>query len=346
MQEARSTRDRSHFTKQHLVSLPDAYPLPPLAPDSIRIVSRLISLTSNNFTYARLGHLLGWWDFGRISAWGYAAVLVSTHPGVPAGTQLYGYLLSPRRTHLWPIYNRYIAYPPTQLPAKTNRAWDALMRVLFETSDVTDRYAFAWAGDASVVDAIALLLAPSGKTALALAHQLRHAPPANAAPRRVVGVGSATSRAFTRGTCLFDDRLGLVEPNTKIVLVEFGARGDAALAWFRALQALSPTETRAIIVGSDPAAPGRSTLASFTVEPTSGVVQLSMDALRTGAEAWAAFKDTEGGAVEGVGVKWGEGMEAVGEGWEGLAGERMGRRWGWFSSCRFVFALWIWLFGA
>ncbi|KAJ7434785.1 hypothetical protein B0H11DRAFT_1887621 [Mycena galericulata] len=397
--------DKSHFTKQHLVSLPDAYPLPPLTADSIRIVSRLISITSNNFTYARLGHLLGWWDvwaqppslpapyddgskFGRVSAWGYAEVLESTHPGVPAGTQLYGYLpigtlpedlhiaptevashyveVSPRRNHLWPIYNRYIAYPPIQLPTKTGRAWDALMRVLFETSYVTNRYAFAWAGgapvhpsgpslawtphDASVADAIVVLLAPSGKTALALAHQLRHARPTAVAPRRVIGVGSASSRAFTRGTGLFDDvllyddfaardlaqQLGIAESNTKIVLVEFGARGEAALSWFRALQALSPTETRAVIVGSDPAAPGRSTLAALTADPNSGVVQLSVDMLRTGAmradgaaryfaeleAGWAAFKD--GGAVAGVGLKWGEGMEAVKEGWDRLAEGKYG----------------------
>jgi hypothetical protein len=73
-----------------------------------------MSLTTNNFTYARFGHLLGWWDvhplprsipaeysdptaFGRISAWGYGTVLESTLSGLEAskikvGTQMYGYL--------------------------------------------------------------------------------------------------------------------------------------------------------------------------------------------------------------------------------------------------------------
>ncbi|KAJ7484015.1 hypothetical protein B0H11DRAFT_2192978 [Mycena galericulata] len=336
--------DKSHFTKQHLVSLPDAYPLPPLVPDSIRI--------------------LGWWDvwappslglpapYDDGAKFGCAHLCVGVrrggreHASRRASRQLYGYVpigTLPEDLHI----------APTEVAGhwvETNRAWDALMRVLFETSYVTNRYAFAWAGgDASVVDAL-LLFAPSGKTALALAHQLRHARPPAAAPQRVIGVGSASSRAFTRGTRLFDDvllyddcaardlaqRLGLADSdtNTKIVLVEFGARGEAALAWFRALQALSPTptQTRAVIVGSDPAAPGRSTLASLTADPTRGVVQMRCarapctPTARRGTfrgwkrAAWAAFKDTEGGAVKGVGVKWGEGMEAVREGWEGLAG--------------------------
>ena len=53
---------RSNYEDQHLVSLPNAYPLPPLAPSSIRIKSTILSLTTNNFAYARIGHLLGWWD--------------------------------------------------------------------------------------------------------------------------------------------------------------------------------------------------------------------------------------------------------------------------------------------
>ncbi|KAJ7458822.1 hypothetical protein B0H11DRAFT_2242859 [Mycena galericulata] len=306
----------SHFTKQHFVSLPDAYPLPPLAPDSIRIVSRLISVTSNNFTYARLGHLIGWWDFARISAWGYAAVRESTHPGVPVGTHLYRYVpigTLPEVLHIAPteVVSHWVergprTTPPSPTPSSYSSRPPARPPWRSRTSSGT------------------------------------RAPPA-AAPQRVIGVGSASSRAFTRGTRLFDDvllyddfaardlaqRLGLSDSkNTKIILVEFGARGEAALSWFRALQTLSPTptQTRAVIVGSDPAA--------LTSDPTSGVVQLSVDVLRAGAmradgaaryfsaleAAWTAFKTRDGGAIKGVGVKWGEGMEAVREGWDGLAG--------------------------
>lgn len=101
--------EKADYTKQHLITLHDAYPLPQLTAGDIRIRSRIISITTNNFTYARLGHLLGWWDvwavppslpapyndtskYGRVSAWGYCEVIESQNDKVPIGTKLYGYL--------------------------------------------------------------------------------------------------------------------------------------------------------------------------------------------------------------------------------------------------------------
>ncbi|KAL6871674.1 hypothetical protein HDV57DRAFT_506539 [Trichoderma longibrachiatum] len=143
--------EKADYTKQHLVTLHDAYPLPQLTAGDIRIRSRIISNTTNNFTYARLGHLLGWWDvwpvapslpapyndtskYGRISAWGYCEVIESQNDRVPVGTKLYGYLpigdypetlqvavddetghvleVSERRAKQMTIYNRYLPYPP------------------------------------------------------------------------------------------------------------------------------------------------------------------------------------------------------------------------------------------
>ena len=100
---------KNNYEDQYLISLPNAYPLPPLGPSSIRIKSTILSLTTNNLSYARDGHLLGWWDvhplppsiparysdptkFGRISAWGYAEVIESNVSGLQIGTQFYGYL--------------------------------------------------------------------------------------------------------------------------------------------------------------------------------------------------------------------------------------------------------------
>jgi len=142
--------DKSDYIKQHIVALPGAFPLPSLAPSSVRIKSSIISLTVNNFTYARLGHLRGgWWDihllppstpsafadrtkYGRISAWGYAEIIESTVPSLPVGTQLYGFMpigtlpedlevkpfqtrnqiqvTSAHRQHTWNIYNRYYVH--------------------------------------------------------------------------------------------------------------------------------------------------------------------------------------------------------------------------------------------
>lgn len=142
---------KNNYQDQHIISLPNAFPLPALASASIRIKSTILSLTTNTFTYARLGHLLGWWDvhllppsipaefsdpkkFGRVSAWGYAEVLESNASGIEEGTQFYGYLpigtlpldievkpnpkgpsqffeVSKQREKLWPVYNRYIFDP-------------------------------------------------------------------------------------------------------------------------------------------------------------------------------------------------------------------------------------------
>lgn len=139
--------EKDHYFTQALVPLPDAVPYPPLAPSSLRLRTKLLSLTSNNFTYAKLGFLFGWWSayplpesapapyndggkYGRINTWGWAEVLESTHAGVPAGSLLWGYqsigtlaqdvevrdgavpgqivVTSAARQGLMPIYNRYI----------------------------------------------------------------------------------------------------------------------------------------------------------------------------------------------------------------------------------------------
>ncbi|KAF2018425.1 hypothetical protein BU24DRAFT_421418 [Aaosphaeria arxii CBS 175.79] len=142
--------DKSNYSKHNLVTLPPE-PLPQLPPSSIRIQSKILGLTTNNFSYARIGHILGWWDtyplppntpapfndsekYGRISAWGYAEILESTVSSIPVGHTVYGFLpisdlpedlaiedagyknqlvvTSPHRQHLWKVYNRYQLTPP------------------------------------------------------------------------------------------------------------------------------------------------------------------------------------------------------------------------------------------
>ena len=137
--------DKDNYSKQYIVTLPSS-PLGELAPSSLRLKSEILGLTTNNLSYARLGHILGWWDihplppntpspyddperYGRISAWGYATIIESTVSSIPVGKTVYGYLpigtlpvdvnikvcdfddaqlevLDPHRQHLWKIYNR------------------------------------------------------------------------------------------------------------------------------------------------------------------------------------------------------------------------------------------------
>ncbi|KAK5732805.1 hypothetical protein LTR17_010223 [Elasticomyces elasticus] len=144
--------DKKHYHTQELVSLPNEAPYSPLGLSSIRMRTKVLSLSINNFTYAKLGSLIGWWDvhplppstpapfndaakYGRINAWGFGEILESTLLSVPAGSYLWGYLpigtlaqdlevrdadaqgqvviTSPSRSKTMSIYNRYIVFPPS-----------------------------------------------------------------------------------------------------------------------------------------------------------------------------------------------------------------------------------------
>ncbi|KAH7085284.1 hypothetical protein BKA63DRAFT_499307 [Paraphoma chrysanthemicola] len=99
--------DKNDYSKHFVVEIPSSE-LAPLAPSSLRLRPKTLGLTTNNFSYARLGHFMGWYDiyplptntpepynnsekYGRISAWGYADIVESTVPGLAAGQTLYGY---------------------------------------------------------------------------------------------------------------------------------------------------------------------------------------------------------------------------------------------------------------
>lgn len=258
------------------------------------------------------------------------------------------------------LYNRYQPLSPdTDLTDKESRGWDAVMHVLFETSYLLNRYAFSWDGrqshpmgipapapwsehDADLADAVVLLLGASGKTGLAFAYQLRHGRPAESRPRKVVAVGSAASSDFSKGTGLFDDvivysesgnpsvmeTLG-IDNDTKVLLVNFGARGDADSEWFAAVKAVSE-RVSPLIIGSDPKFNRRSELATLAEDPRSGVVRGNASTLRDSAMAiegqskyfegleqdWERFK--KDGAALGLKFEWGRGMEELRDGWHGL----------------------------
>ncbi|KAJ5183783.1 hypothetical protein N7492_001399 [Penicillium capsulatum] len=117
-----------------------------LPDSSVRVRVQLISLSSNNLSYARMGEALRWWDtypvsksypapyndsstWGNVPAWGFAAVEESTISELAPGTLLYGFWptsaapadlkleasyldghwteISEHRKSLMPLYNRY-----------------------------------------------------------------------------------------------------------------------------------------------------------------------------------------------------------------------------------------------
>ncbi|KAJ0118197.1 hypothetical protein J7T55_008980 [Diaporthe amygdali] len=143
--------EKERYFTQHLLSLPDAIPYAPLGPSSVRVRTKVMSLTSNNMTYAKAGFLMKLWGihplppstpapfndatkYGRINCWGFAEVLDSTHPSVEKGSYLWGYLpigtlpqdlilqkgevpgqvfvKNDYRQDIFPMYNRYSIFPP------------------------------------------------------------------------------------------------------------------------------------------------------------------------------------------------------------------------------------------
>lgn len=143
--------EKERYFTQHLVSLPDAVPYGPLGPSSVRVRTKVMSLTSNNMTYAKAGFLMKWWNihplppstpapfndatkYGRINCWGFAEVLDSTHASVDKGGYLWGYLpigtlaqdlvlekgtvpgqvfvKNDYRQDIFSMYNRYFIFPP------------------------------------------------------------------------------------------------------------------------------------------------------------------------------------------------------------------------------------------
>lgn len=115
-------------------------------------------------------------------------------------------------------------------------AWDPAE--LVHPSGAAEGWSFE---DAQLTGATVLLFAPSSKTGITFAHQLKHGRPEDKKPARVIAVGSASSKAFTDGTGLFDavvdygageqenlsELLGL-NADSKVVVLEFGSRGAAA----------------------------------------------------------------------------------------------------------------------
>lgn len=88
------------------------YNIPPTSEspvaNSVRVKSHIISLSSNNMTYARMGDILNWWDaypvpenspapynnreeWGIVPAWGYARILESTINELVPDSLLWGF---------------------------------------------------------------------------------------------------------------------------------------------------------------------------------------------------------------------------------------------------------------
>ncbi|KAL3456380.1 hypothetical protein BJX64DRAFT_41516 [Aspergillus heterothallicus] len=158
----------------------------PLKPSSVRVQASLLTLSSNNLSYARAGALLHWWDtypvpdtapapyndnaaWGIVPAWGLATVVESTVPDITLGTTLYGFWptsqhavdlelvpgevpghwreTSKHRTALMPVYNRYHVLDGTGRDAES-LGWEVGIKPVLLAGYVLSQYVFT--PDASI----------------------------------------------------------------------------------------------------------------------------------------------------------------------------------------------------
>lgn len=390
--------EKEHYFTQHLVALPNAVPYPPLGPSSVRVRTKVMCLTANNITYAKLAFLVKWWDvhplppytpapfndaakYGRINCWGFSEVLESTHPSVEQGSYLWGYqpigtlaqdlvlqegkvpgqviVLNEHRQGIMPIYNRYMVYPPSlssQIGAKADRvAYDAIVRVMFETSYLINRFVFTadpketlnprmdgglWTSEqADSTDATVICLAPGSKVALALARELRHG--RSTPVRAVIGAASEHSIEFVAGTGEYDDVvstdespekvLGGVDSSKRVILVDFGARRGIAQKWAEAISKSHKNFLLVNVGGEVSEVPSSQVLAGLqqmgSAQPTYDSVQVNASDMRDRAmekvgevqyfrDFEKAWDDFKKTSIKGLKITWGDSMEDVKKGWD------------------------------
>ncbi len=225
--------------------------LPTLADNEVLLKIDAFAFTANNVTYAVIGEMMRYWEFfpaddgwGRVPVWGFAEAAASRHPGVAKGERFYGYLpmsthlvvradhvddagfvdVSPHRTALPPVYNRYLKTTADPGYDPEHEAAYMLLRPLFGTSflidDVLQEREFFGAR------AIALSSA-SSKTAIGLAALLS----ARAGRAyEVVGLTSPSNAAFVSGLGYYDrvvpyDAIDALPADRPTVFVDMAGNG-------------------------------------------------------------------------------------------------------------------------
>ncbi|KAF8850639.1 hypothetical protein BDZ45DRAFT_769495 [Acephala macrosclerotiorum] len=283
---------------------------------------------------------------------------VQLKPGLPGQFSE----ISKHRENVMPLYNQYLFYPQVPeraLEHKQSQGYGALFQIFFTTSYLINRFAFPWVPAEFVhpsnaednwtlqkgqIDerATVLVFADTGKTALALAYLLKNSRPEQAMPKTVVGIGSQASRAFAKGTQFYDKTLMYEDDSgdldleldlaadTKVVVVEFGSRGEAAARWADKLRQSHENVVQLIVAGEVVKETPEEALEKFKARAKTGATVFNASAARVQAinvldekryseellKGWAIFKEL--GLVKGLTMIWGEGMEDVRKGWEKL----------------------------
>jgi len=231
-----------------------------LASGHVRVEIERWALTANNITYAQFGDLLAYWAFypvagdgdtwGHVPAMGWGRVVASDVAAIEPGQRYYGWWpmassvdiqATPTASgfrddgaHRAPHAPVYRSFTRTDLDAQYTTAADedrhALLRGLLVTGFLID--AFFLARPALGVTQ-AIVMSASSKTALGYAHCARARD-----ATRLVGVTSASNRAFVEGVGLYDavvtyDEIattGSIDPEATSAVVDMAGAGAAVAA--------------------------------------------------------------------------------------------------------------------
>ncbi|MEM8509429.1 MAG: DUF2855 family protein [Bacteroidota bacterium] len=220
-----------------------------LLPNQVLLAMDLFAFTANNITYGIVGDQMHYWKFfpvqpgyGSIPVWGFADVVISSHPEIKVGQRFYGFYpmsshllitakvtsqgfvdITKHRQALPPIYNFYTntAQDPTYKPETEKLI--SLFRPLFVTSFLIDDHLAA----AHFFNATQILITgASSKTALALACLLAHRKKENALNITLIGLTSKKNVAFVQQLGWYDqtisyDAMAPLPTEEKSIVIDF-----------------------------------------------------------------------------------------------------------------------------
>jgi hypothetical protein len=196
--------------------------------DEVLLKIDSFGFSANNITYALLGEKMGYWGFfpaqsnwGIIPVWGFATVALSNVEGIEVGEKLFGYLpmashwvvkpgkvsahgffdVHAQRKSISPVYDNYLRCAQDVGYDVNKEAIQMNIRPLFMTSFVLDDFV-AEHIDTQVQDII--LTSASSKTAYGTAHLLHKHKAERGLSYRVIGLTSASNKAFTEQLGCYD----------------------------------------------------------------------------------------------------------------------------------------------
>jgi len=221
------------------------------------------AFTANNVTYAALGSSFQYFDFfpvgeevpvddpkswGIIPVWGVASVVASTHPDIPAGQLVFGYLpttryvvlevgevtetgFTVRRANLpedRKVYNQYhFTEKDSFCVEKTDTFLDYMMvfRPLFLTSFLLDDYVHQTSADCNTV----IISSASSKTSFGLAYLLSLRKDLDGLS--IVALTSSRNVSFVEGLGIYDsivcyDELEKLGTENKTVYVDIAGNAE------------------------------------------------------------------------------------------------------------------------